>query len=360
MTINDNDAQGKPRERRLAAIMLTDIVGYSRIMSDDEGAALRILDRHNSILLPIIAAHGGRVLKTMGDAILAEFQSVVQAVKCALTVQSELHANNETLPAEQRFEVRIGIHVGDVVITDDDMFGDGVNIAARIQPLAEPGGVCISSVVHNQIKNMPEFMSVSLGKKHLKNIPEAVEVLRIHPASGRLIRRTEGGKLKFILIAAAVVVALAAAGAFLTRSRATHPAPDEEEQEAYLVKSPTAALSEAKKCSERVAEFSAQGKTGQAVMEIEAALEFFPEVPDEEWAPQEAALARPIFEEWSVYLKGVVQREPGLYAARRVQGKLLFRQGDLALAFSTLDSACSLGDKASCDFVREKTVMDDE
>lgn len=360
MTTTDNETQGKVRERRLAAIMLTDIVGYSRIMSDNEEAALVMLDRHNTIILPIIASHGGRVLKTMGDAILAEFQSVVQAVKCSLVVQSELRSSNEALPKEQRFEVRIGIHVGDVVVTDDDMFGDGVNIAARIQPLAEPGGVCISSVVHNQIKNMPEFMSVSLGKKHLKNIPDAVEVLRIQPSSGGAFRRTGGRKPGLPLLAAAAVM-LAAGGMFLTRqsgrSTVVAPASPRQAAEAWLTRSAASIIAEAEKRSERVTALSGRGKSAEAVAELELALDLFPELPETAWTPAEVAQAKPMFVKWSGYLEGLIRREPGLYAAQRVYGKLLFRLGDSELAFSTLDSACVSGDPRSCDLVKEKTIV---
>ncbi|HRY30327.1 MAG TPA: adenylate/guanylate cyclase domain-containing protein [Elusimicrobiota bacterium] len=167
------------RERKLAAIMLTDIVGFSRKMGANEEAALRMLERHNTLLSAIIKDYQGQILKFMGDAILAEFNSVVEAVRCALAIQSELKRVNQTLPEEEKIVIRIGLHVGDVVVAGGDIFGDGVNIAARIQPLAEPGGINITSTVYNQIKNIPGINAVSLGERQLKNIKDPVEILKV-------------------------------------------------------------------------------------------------------------------------------------------------------------------------------------
>lgn len=351
-----NEMENKPsegaRSRRLAAIMLTDIVGYSRRMSDNETEALKMLESHNGMLFPVIAAHEGRILKTMGDAVLAEFQSVVQAVKCSLAIQSALRDHNAPLPPGGRIEVRIGIHVGDVVVADGDLFGDGVNIAARIQPLAEPGGVCVSSVVHSQIKNMPEFMSVSMGKKRLKNIPEAVEVLRILPASETAAawRYRLSRPVMFIALAAVLgVIAWSFPGVrgfFL-------PAPAARQSLDYLWRSPGSIITEAAGRAAAAEAMADEGNTAGAVAEIERAVELLPELPETVWEPGDIKSARPLMEKCDAYLAGL-RGDPG---AMRVRGKLLFRLGRGDEAFSLLEDACSIGDRASCEFVRERTVM---
>lgn len=355
MPETEHNPQDAARSRRLAAIMLTDIVGYSRKMSDNEEETLRLLEKHNGLIFPLIESHAGRVLKTMGDGILAEFQSVVQAVKCSLAIQSALREYNAGVPQARRIEVRIGIHVGDVVVSDGDMFGDGVNIAARIQPLAEPGGVCISSVVHSQIKNMPEFMSISMGKKRLKNIPDAVEVLRILPSSGaaaawryRLLRP---GPLAAVLL----VAALAAGAAFFPRLRARFaPAPSAPRPSAdYLWRSPDSILTEAGERAAAAEAMSARGDAAGAVAEIDRAVDLFPELPETAWEAADIDRAKPLFNKWNTYLAGV-RADKG---ALRARGKLLLRLGEAEKGFSMLESACSMGDVPSCDFVKERTVI---
>src|SRR5688572_12729307 len=125
-------AEGARDERRLAAIMFTDMVGYSAMMQRDPTLTLELLDEHHALLRPVIASHGGREVKTIGDAFLVEFASAVEAVQCALEMQTALTARNEAAPLERQISIRIGIHLGDVVVRDKDVFGDGVNIAARI------------------------------------------------------------------------------------------------------------------------------------------------------------------------------------------------------------------------------------
>jgi len=132
-------------QRRLVAIMFTDIVGFSRLMAEGEARALRILDRHDAILAEQIAAQGGKVLKRMGDSIFASFDSATNAVRCAIAIQQALAAYNNACVGDERLAVRIGVHLGDVIERHGDLFGDGINVAARLQPLAKPGGVCISS-----------------------------------------------------------------------------------------------------------------------------------------------------------------------------------------------------------------------
>jgi class 3 adenylate cyclase len=137
------------QERRLLAIFAADVAGYSKLMRADEQGTLRALQSNREIIDNLISEHRGRIANTAGDSILAEFPSVVEAVRCALTVQRAVaEANAAASPNEQRLQLRIGVHVGDVVVRNGDLFGDGVNVAARLQALAEPGGVCLSEEAH--------------------------------------------------------------------------------------------------------------------------------------------------------------------------------------------------------------------
>lgn len=167
------------RERKLTAIMFTDIQNFSKIMGDDEDQALHILDRHKEILLPIITDFEGSILKFMGDGILVEFKSGVQAVRCGMKIQDMLKTHNKGLQKPKKIFLRIGIHIGDVVVVDEDIYGDGVNIAARLQPLAEPGGVCISQAVYDVVQNRVEVQTISLGERELKNIKNAVGIYKV-------------------------------------------------------------------------------------------------------------------------------------------------------------------------------------
>jgi adenylate cyclase len=167
-------------ERRLAAILAVDVAGYSRLMgADEEGtlAALRAVRRELGD--PKIAEHRGRIVKTTGDGLLAEFASVVDAVRCAVEVQREMIARNEILPAARRIEFRMGINVGDIIIEDGDIFGDGVNIAARLEALAEPGGICLSAAAHEQVRDRLDLAFDDLGEQQVKNITRPVRVYRI-------------------------------------------------------------------------------------------------------------------------------------------------------------------------------------
>ena len=173
--------------RRLAAIMFTDIVGFSRQMGADEARMLRLLDIHNQFIQHAVAEHYGTVIKTVGDAFLVDFPSVVHAVQCAQQIQTQLQTHNtDKKPAEQ-IHVRVGIHLGDIVQRDGDVFGDGVNIASRLQTLAEPDTICISDVVYRDvIKKLDLGTVVSLGKPKLKNITErfAIYALLSTPPTG--------------------------------------------------------------------------------------------------------------------------------------------------------------------------------
>src|SRR6516165_7129186 len=171
---------GERMERRLAAIFASDIVGYSRLMgADEEGTLARFNTHRREFLEPKIAEHRGRIVKRTGDGILIEFASAVDAVRCAVEIQNGMIERNSLEPQDKRIEVRIGIHVGDIIIEDDDIFGDGVNIAARLEGLAEPGGVLVSQTVHDQVRDRLGFEFEDLGERELKNIARPVHVFRL-------------------------------------------------------------------------------------------------------------------------------------------------------------------------------------
>jgi TolB-like protein/class 3 adenylate cyclase/Tfp pilus assembly protein PilF len=168
--------------RKLAAIMCTDIVGFSRQMGSDEARMLRLLDLHNQIIQQAVTEHHGTVIKTIGDAFLVDFPSVVHAVQCAQQIQAQLRAHNAEQEKAEQIHVRIGIHLGDIVQRDGDVFGDGVNIASRLQTLAEPDTICISQVVYKEVeKKLNLGTVVSLGKPKLKNIAERFAVYALLP-----------------------------------------------------------------------------------------------------------------------------------------------------------------------------------
>ena len=160
-------------ERRLAAVMAADIAGYSRLMgADEEGTLGKLKALRKTLVDPKIVEHRGRIVKTTGDGMLVEFASAVDAARCAVEIQRDMAAQNADVPQNSRIEFRIGIHVGDIIIDDNDIFGDGVNIAARLEGIAEPGGVCISDDAHRQIRGKVDFSYNDMGLQTLKNITE--------------------------------------------------------------------------------------------------------------------------------------------------------------------------------------------
>jgi class 3 adenylate cyclase len=164
-------------ERRLAAILVADIEGYSRLMGVDEVGTLAALNAHRRDLFDsAIAAHHGRIVKTTGDGVLVEFPSVVDAVGCAVGIQRGMASRNSRVPADKRIVFRVGINVGDIIIDGDDIFGDGVNIAARLQTLCEPGGLCISRTANDQIRDKLSLAFADLGEQTVKNISRAIGV----------------------------------------------------------------------------------------------------------------------------------------------------------------------------------------
>ncbi len=182
-------------ERALAAIMITDMVGFSKEMELDEERGYTKLLKHNQIIRRNIAKNNGEELKTMGDAFLVRFKSAVQAVKAALSIQSDFSDYNTGKEVGDVIMVRIGIHIGDVLIMGGDILGNGVNVAARIEPLAEPGGICISADVYNIVRRSIDIKAFSLGKKELKNIREVPEIYKIVLESVRSQLRERNGDL---------------------------------------------------------------------------------------------------------------------------------------------------------------------
>lgn len=159
--------------------MFTDMVGYSALTQRDEKLALRILEEHRAIIRPLLIKHDGHEIKTIGDAFLVEFPSALAATNCAIEIQKTLFERAESQPTENAIRLRIGLHVGDIIYKEKDVFGDGINIAARIEPLAEPGGICLSEDVARQIQNKIDYALVRLGKGDLKNINLPVDIYRI-------------------------------------------------------------------------------------------------------------------------------------------------------------------------------------
>ena len=165
--------------RRLAAILAADVAGYSRLMGADEMGTVQALREHRSATDPLVAERGGRIVKTTGDGVLIEFGSVVSAVECALDMQRLAEERNTRVPGDRRMEWRIGIHIGDVLIEGDDILGDGVNIAARLEGIAEPGGICISEDAFRQVRDKVEAEFVDIGEQLLKNIARPLRVYRL-------------------------------------------------------------------------------------------------------------------------------------------------------------------------------------
>src|SRR2546428_5489127 len=178
-------AQG---ERRLAAIMFTDMVDYTTMSEKNEALALTLLEDHRQLLRPVFVKHGGREVKTVGDGFLVEFSSALEAVRCALEIQQQMYKRNQSVPSERKILLRVAVHLGDVEHRNGDVYGDAVNIASRIQSLADPGGICITQQVFDHVRNSEEFRTVALGRNQLKNVQIPTEVYRVLPP-------TEGTRL---------------------------------------------------------------------------------------------------------------------------------------------------------------------
>src|SRR6516165_10890039 len=166
-------------ERKLTAILCADVHGYSRLMGASEEPILRTLSSYRKIIDTLIEHHRGRFVNSAGDSVLAEFASVVNAVECAVEIQNALKAANANLPAERRMEFRIGVNLGDVMVEGEQIYGEGVNVAARLESLAEPGGICISGTVYEQVRDKLALSYEDGGEQPVKNIPRPVQVWRV-------------------------------------------------------------------------------------------------------------------------------------------------------------------------------------
>ena len=199
-----------PMPRRLAAIIVGDIASYSRIMQDDEeGTHARVKRIERDIIQPSIVEHHGTLVKTTGDGFIAIFDSPVEAVRCSIVIQQNLIGRNAPLPKHSRLEYRIGVNLGDVIVEPDDIYGDGVNIATRIEGIAEPGQVYISGAIYEQIKHKVVCGYESLGDRKVKNITDPVRIYRVLPDADA-VGRTRGRResvLLVLLITALLVIA---------------------------------------------------------------------------------------------------------------------------------------------------------
>ena len=166
-------------KRKLTAILSADVAGYSRLMGEDEIATIETLKRYREIMATLINNYRGRVVDSPGDNILAEFRSAVDAVECAVIIQEELRIRNTELSKHRKMQFRMGINVGEVIEDEGRIYGNGINVAARIESLAESGGICIAKIAYEQVKGVIDIGYESIGKKRLKNIDEEVEVYRI-------------------------------------------------------------------------------------------------------------------------------------------------------------------------------------
>jgi len=218
----------RPAERKLAAILSADVEGYSRLMGEDELATVRALTAHREMIAATVARHGGRVVDSPGDNVLAEFPSVVDAVQCAVTIQRELRSRNADLPPQRQMRFRIGINLGDVIVQGDRLYGDGVNIAARLESLAEGGGICVSGTAYDQIEGKLPFDLAFTGEHTVKNIARPVRVYRLdlepRPSVTSSPRTRRVGHRAVIAVAAvAIVAALVGVGGWLWRGLGPAP-----------------------------------------------------------------------------------------------------------------------------------------
>jgi adenylate cyclase len=210
-------AEGQVVERKLAAIFAADVADYSRLMGRDDVGTWRTLQAYRSILDRLITAHRGRIFNTAGDSVVADFASAVDAVECAVAVQKAIAVENEHRPAAEQMRLRIGVHLGDVIVEGANLFGDGVNIAARLQALADPGGICISGAVRDQIGQRLNIPVTTLGEQRVKNIADPVRAFRVGGTSDQGMTRGALGVARALLhfrgrIPAAIFLILVALG----------------------------------------------------------------------------------------------------------------------------------------------------
>ena len=210
------------RRRKLTTILASDVEGYSRLMSEDEEATLAVLKDYRAVIFHLIDRHEGRVFNTGGDSVLAEFASAVEAVRCAISIQEELRVRNAELDENRQLRFRIGINLGDVMVEGEDLFGDGVNVAARLESLAPSSGICISGSVFDQVKNKLSLGFEDIGTQQVKNIADPVHAYKLVPAPVSVLesappapvsavsrRRTVGVVLSILILSAVLVGGMA-------------------------------------------------------------------------------------------------------------------------------------------------------
>ena len=206
--------EAPPLERRLVAILAADVEGYSRLMHGDEEATMATLSARRALVDELIARHRGRIANTAGDSVLAEFASVLEAVRCAIEIQAALQRANEAEPEGERMRFRIGVNVGDVMVKDDDIFGDGVNVAARLEGLVKGGEICVSRGVHDHLRHRGGMIFEDLGEQLVKNIAHPIRAFRLRvgeAASGQdLPAPEETAEASELLAAPAVISELSA------------------------------------------------------------------------------------------------------------------------------------------------------
>jgi len=218
----------KEVKRKLAAILSADVKGYSRLMGEDEEGTIRTLNTYKEVMSTLIQQQRGRVVDAPGDNVLAEFASVVDAVRCAVEIQKELEIRNTELPENRKMEFRIGVNLGDVIEDGEQILGDGVNIAARMESLADGGGICISGTVYDHIENKLPFGYGYIGEQTVKNIAKPVRVYRVlmepgKPSEGKVKAKVKGRNRKYFAMAAAVIVIIGAIVAWQFIWRPSHP-----------------------------------------------------------------------------------------------------------------------------------------
>ena len=205
-------------DRRLAAVLSADVAGYSRLMGQDESGTLTSLKGHfDELVLPRISAHGGRIVKLMGDGVLAEFSSVVEAVRCAVEIQEGMAQRNLTVPEDGRLVLRIGVNIGDVIAEGDDIYGDGVNVASRLQELAEPGSICVRSVVRDEVRDKVPFEFQDLGPISVKNIARPVHAYRLLREEEMATTDSRGpppGRRRLVVLLSVAIVGVSVLGAW--------------------------------------------------------------------------------------------------------------------------------------------------
>ena len=220
----ESDTAADGLERKLATILSADVAAYSRLMAEDEERTLQTFRAHKEVFEKLVQLHRGRVFNTAGDAILAEFGSAVEAVRCATEIQAALRTRNDQLPSERQVNFRIGVNLGDVIVQGGDLLGDGVNVAARLQGVAEPGGICVSGSVYDQVLNKLSLSFKPLGQLNYKNLPQPVRTfaiarvagLGVLPSPARWRRLLNGLRSRPFVIVALVLITVG--GVFLVRS----------------------------------------------------------------------------------------------------------------------------------------------